>query len=220
MLRELRAKGVEIHSVGDQDAATGLGAEARVLVHGGIKLVARAAGATPTTVSRGVAELEAGGDPSPRVREAGAGRKRQTVTAPGLTAALLALVEPDERGDPMSPLRWTTKSTRALAQELTTSGHLVSAWMIANLLHEEGFNLQGNAKQVEGTVHGDRDAQFTYLNEQSATHMKAGRPVISVDTKKKEIIGLYKNGGQAMASGRRSGPGERARFPRPRAGQS
>ena len=173
-----------------------LGAEARVLGHGGIKLVARAAGASPGTVSRGVAELEAGGDPSPRVRESGAGRKRQTVTDPGLSDALLALVEPDERGTPMSPLRWTTKSTRTLAKELTKSGHPVSAWTVANLLHEQGFSLQGNAKQVEGTIHEDRDAQFKYLNAQSLTHMNAGQPVISVDTKKKEIVGLYKNAGQ------------------------
>src|SRR5664279_3878975 len=108
-----------------------LGAEARVLGHGGIKLVARAAGASPTTVSRGVAELEAGNGPSARVRQPGAGRKAQTVTDHGLTDALLGLVEPEERGDPMSPLRWTTKSTRALATELTSTGHPVSAWTVA-----------------------------------------------------------------------------------------
>jgi transposase len=173
-----------------------LGAEARVLGHGGIKLVARAAGASPTTVSRGVAELEAGGAPSPRVRQPGAGRKLHTVTDPGLTDALLALVQPDERGDPMSPLRWTVKSTRGLARALSESGHPVSAWTVANLLHEQGFSLQGNAKQVEGAGHDDRDAQFAYLNEQSAAHIAAGQPVISVDTKKKELVGLYKNAGQ------------------------
>ena len=173
-----------------------LGAEARVLGHGGIKLVARAAGASPSTVSRGVAELESGSDPSKRVREPGAGRKPRTITDPGLTGALLALVEPEERGDPMSPLRWTTKSTRALARELSSSGHRVSAWTVANLLHEHGFSLQGNAKQVEGAAHQDRDAQFTYLNNQSAEHIAAGQPVISVDTKKKELVGLFKNGGQ------------------------
>ena len=173
-----------------------LGAEARVLGHGGIKLVARAAGASPTTVSKGVAELEAGVDPSSRVRQPGAGRKPQTVTDPGLTDALLGLVEPEERGDPMSPLRWTTKSTRALAAELTSTGHPVSAWTVANLLHGQGFSLQGNQKQVEGTAHEDRDAQFRYLNDQSTEHIAAGQPVISVDTKKKELVGLYKNGGR------------------------
>ena len=173
-----------------------MGAEARVLGHGGIKLVARAAGASPTTVSKGVAELETGDEPLERTRRSGGGRKAQTVTDPGLVDALLALVEPEERGDPMSPLRWTTKSTRTLARELSECGHQVSAWTIANLLHEQGFSLQGNQKQVEGTAHEDRDAQFFYLNEQSAEHIAAGQPVISVDTKKKELVGLYKNGGR------------------------
>ena len=173
-----------------------LGAEARVLGHGGIKLVARAAGASPTTVSRGVAELEAGVDPSSRVRQPGAGRKPQTVTDPGLSDALLGLVEPEERGDPMSPLRWTVKSTRTLARELTATGHQVSAWTVANLLHEQGFSLQANQKQLEGAAHPDRDAQFGYLNGQSTEHIAAGQPVISVDTKKKELIGLHKNAGQ------------------------
>ena len=135
-----------------------MGAEARVLGHGGIKLVARAAGASPSTVSRGVDELEAGEAPSARVRQPGGGRKPRTVTDPGLTGALLALVEPDERGDPMSPLRWTTKSLRTLARELTRTGHPVSAWTVGNLLHEQGFSLQANTKQVEGTAHEDRDA--------------------------------------------------------------
>ena len=173
-----------------------MGAEARSLGHGGIKAVARAAGASPTTVARGVAELEAGGDPLKRVRQPGAGRKPQTLKDPGLVAALLSLVEPEERGDPMSPLRWTTKSIRALADELSRTGHRVSAWTVANLLHEQGFSLQGNAKQVEGKVHADRDAQFSYLNNQSREHLNAGQPVISVDTKKKELIGLFTNRGK------------------------
>ena len=173
-----------------------MGAEARSLGHGGIKAVARAAGASPTTVARGVAELGAGGDPLKRVRQPGAGRKPQTLKDPGLVAALLSLVEPEERGDPMSPLRWTTKSIRALADELSRTGHRVSAWTVANLLHEQGFSLQGNAKQVEGKVHADRDAQFSYLNNQSREHLNAGQPVISVDTKKKELIGLFTNRGK------------------------
>ncbi len=172
-----------------------LGAEARSLGHGGIALVARAAGLSTVTVAKGVAELEAGGDPLGRARRPGGGRKPQTVTDPGLVKALLALVEPEERGDPMGPLRWTTKSTRGLAAELTRAGHPVSAWTVANLLHEQGFSLQGNSKQVEGTAHPDRDAQFRYLNDQSAAHMAAGQPVISVDTKKKELVGNYKNNG-------------------------
>jgi len=173
-----------------------MGAEARVLGHGGIKVVARAAGVNAVTVSKGAAEFESGSDPLKRVRQPGGGRKPQTVKDPGLLDALLRLVEPDQRGDPCSPLRWTTKSTRTLTQELTRSGHPVSAWTVANLLHEQGFSLQGNAKQVEGTVHEDRDVQFKYLNAQSAAHINAGQPVISVDTKKKEIVGLFKNDGQ------------------------
>lgn len=172
-----------------------LGAEARSLGHGGIALVARAAGLSTVTVAKGVAELEAGGDPLGRARRPGGGRRPQTLTDPGLVQALLALVEPEERGDPMGPLRWTTKSTRALAAELTHAGHPVSAWTVANLLHEQGFSLQANSKQVEGTAHPDRDAQFRYLNDQSAAHMAAGQPVISVDTKKKELVGNYKNNG-------------------------
>ena len=173
-----------------------LGAEARVLGHGGIKAVARASGVSAVTVSKGAAELEAGEAPLERVRRSGAGRKPQTVTDPGLVAALLGLVEPGERGDPMSPLRWTVKSTRTLARELTGTGHPVSAWTVANLLHEQGFSLQANAKQVEGAAHPDRDAQFRYLNEQSTEHIAAGQPVISVDTKKKELVGLFSNDGQ------------------------
>src|SRR5512147_3036421 len=162
-----------------------IGAEARSLGHGGIRLVARAAGVREGTVSRGVAELELGQAPLGRVRRAGGGRKKATELDPGLLPALLALVEPDERGDPMSPLRWTTKSTRKLAAELTRQGHRVSADTVGNLLQEEGFSLQANAKTVEGAQHPDRDAQFRYLNEQARDHRDAGDVVISVDTKKK-----------------------------------
>lgn len=114
---------------------------------------------------------------------------------PGLRLALLALVEPDERGDPMSPLRWTTKSIRKLAAELTRQGHRVCADTVAGLLREEGFSLQANAKTIEGAQHPDRDAQFRYLNEQARDHRDAGDPVISVGGKKKELIGGYRNSG-------------------------
>ena len=173
-----------------------MGAEARVLGHGGIKVVARAAGVSAVTVSKGAGELEAGDEPLDRVRRPGAGRKPLTSTDLGLVEALLGLVEPDERGDPCSPLRWTIKSTRTLAEELTRSGHRVSAWTVANLLRKQGFSLQGNIKAVEGSAHVDRDAQFAYLNDQSAAHIAAGQPVISVDTKKKELVGEYKNAGR------------------------
>jgi len=144
-----------------------MGAEARVLGHGGIRLVARAAGVRQATVALGAAELDSGEEPLGRVRRPGGGRKRLADLDPGLRPALLALVEPDERGDPMSPLRWTSKSTRALAGELTGQGHRVSADSVADLLRAEGFSLQGNAKTLEGKQSPDRDGQFRYISEQA-----------------------------------------------------
>ncbi|MBZ9645177.1 ISAzo13 family transposase [Streptomyces sp. PSKA30] len=172
-----------------------MGAEARLLGHGGIRAVARAAQVSETTVRKGVDELEAGEEPLGRVRRPGGGRKKAVDLDPGLRPALLALVEPDERGDPMSPLRWTVKSTRNLAAELTCQGHRVSADTVGDLLREEGFSLQAGAKTIEGKQHPDRDAQFRYINERARQHMDAGQPVISVDTKKKELVGDYKNAG-------------------------
>src|SRR5512142_1552287 len=173
-----------------------MGAEARALGHGGIRLMARAAGVREATVSLGVDELDSGAEPLGRVRRVGGGRKRALDLDPGLRLALLALVEPDERGDPMSPLRWTTKSTRKLAAELTAQGHKVSADTVGDLLRAEGFSLQGNAKTIEGKQHPDRDAQFHYINEQVKAHQGTADPVISVDTKKKELVGQFKNAGR------------------------
>jgi transposase len=173
-----------------------MGAEARALGHGGIRLVARAAAVREATVSLGVDELEAGSEPLGRARRPGGGRKRAADADPGLRPALLALVEPEARGDPMSPLRWTTKSTRNLADELTRQGHKVSADTVGDLLRNEGFSLQGNAKTIEGTRHPDRDAQFRYISEQVKDHQVTGDPVISVDTKKKELTGEFKNAGR------------------------
>ena len=173
-----------------------MAAEARGLGHGGVRAVARAAQASETTVRKGVFELEAGGDPLGRVRRQGGGRERVADVDPGLRPALLAPVEPDVRGDPTSPLRWTVKSTRILARELTRSGHQVSADTVADLLREEDFSLQANARTIEGSQHPDRDAQFRYLNKQAHAHRDTGQPVISVDTKKKELVGEFKNHGR------------------------
>src|SRR5690242_19538199 len=170
-----------------------MGAEAGALGHGGIRLVALAAGAREATVSLGVSELESGAEPLGRARRPGGGRKRSADLDPGLVPALLALVEPEERGDPMSPLRWTVKSTRNLAGELARQGHRVSADTVGDLLRAEGFSLQGNAKTLEGTRHPDRDAQFRYISEQVKTYQDGGSPVISVDTKKKELTGQLEN---------------------------
>src|SRR5215211_6548523 len=168
-----------------------LAVEARLLGHGGVRAVAQVAGVSETTVRRGVVELEAGEAPFPpgRVRRPGGGRKAAAQQDPDLLPALLALVEPDERGDPMSPLRWTTKSLRHLAEELTRQGHPVSAPTVGRLLKREGFSLQANVKTLEGAQHPDRDAQFRYLNEQVKDHQGDGEPVISVDTKKREQLG-------------------------------
>jgi len=119
-----------------------------------------------------------------------------TKTDPGVRAALLALVEPESRGDPQSPLRWTTKSLRHLADELAEAGHQVSAPTVAGLLREENFSLQGNAKTIEGGRHPDRDAQFAHINAATEEHIAAGQPVISVDGKKKELVGNFRGGGR------------------------
>lgn len=174
-----------------------LGAEARLLGHGGIGLVAKAAGVSRKTVAAGVSELDSGQAPLGRARRDGGGRKKATVTDPALLDALDALVDPESRGDPMTRLRWTTRSTRNLADELGRQGRVVSHDTVARLLAEDlGYSLQANAKTVEGRQHPDRDAQFRYLNDQVAAHIVAGQPVISADTKKKELVGNFKNGGR------------------------
>jgi hypothetical protein len=179
----------------ERSARLVLAGEARWLGHGGIAAVARASGASRSRIQQGVAELESGAEPLGRVRRPGGGRKPAAAADPGLVPALLRLVEPTRRGDPTSALCWTTLSTRRLAAELSAAGHLVSQETVAKLLRAEGFSLQANAKTVEGSQHPDRDAQFSYLNDQAGEHLAAGQPVISVDTKKKELVGAYKNGG-------------------------
>jgi hypothetical protein len=175
-----------------------LAAEARSLGHGGVSLVSRASGVSRVTVSAGVSELEAGLEPSPgRARRPGGGRKPLTENDPDLVDALDALVEPETRGDPMTRLRWTTKSTRNLAGELARQGHRVSHNSVARLLAGPlEYSLQANAKTVEGKQNPDRDAQFRYINDQVTTALTDGEPVISVDAKKKELVGEYANTGR------------------------
>jgi hypothetical protein len=161
-----------------------LGAAARALGYGGVSRVARLADASRPTVRRGAAELDQPVDPRGRIRQHD-GPKRRRDTDPGLLQALDRLVDPDTRGDPESPLRWTCKSTRELAQALTAQGHPVSDDTVGRLLREQGYRLQRTVKTLEGAQHQVRDAQFRYLNEQAKVHLAEGQPVVSVDTKKK-----------------------------------
>ena len=163
---------------------------------GGQRRVAEASGLARNTLIAGARELAAGAGPSPRVRRPGAGRKRKIDLDPDLLVLLDEMVDEESRGDPMSPLRWTAKSTRELARALTTAGHDVSSTLVRELLGLLGFSLQAPAKAIEGRQHPDRDGQFRYLNGQAGEHLDAGEPVISVDTKKKELVGEYANGGQ------------------------
>lgn len=172
------------------------GAVARSLGRGGKSRVAAASGLSRNTVIKGQAEVEAGVVRSDRIRAPGAGDKKAIDKQPGLLAALDELVHPDTRGNPMSPLRWTLKSTYELARELTGQGFQASAELVRRTLHDMGFSLQAPAKQNEGSAHPDRDGQFNHINNLAAERLAAGDPVISVDTKKKELIGNYANGGR------------------------
>ena len=158
--------------------------------------MSRTAGLSRPTITKAIGEL--GEEPLGlgRVRREGGGRRSANEVDPELTEALEHLVDPDSRGDPESPLRWTVKSIRQLASALTESGHPVSPNTVAALLKWLGYSLQSNAKVVEGSQHPDRNAQFNYINEQVRRHLKRGEPVVSVDTKKKELVGNYKNSGR------------------------
>jgi hypothetical protein len=176
-------------------------AEADALARGGVSAVATATGLSRTTITAGQRELrhraEHPDDPaSPRIRRPGGGGKRLTETDPGLLKALDGLVDPVTRGDPCSPLRWTCKSTRRLADELTRQGHPACARSVAALLLSAGYSLQANRKTREGGKHPDRNAQFEHINAQVAALQRRGQPVVSVDTKKKELVGDFRNGGQ------------------------
>jgi transposase len=171
------------------------GASASLLGRGGKTKVADAAGMSRNTVIRATSEVEAGIDPDDRQRASGGGDKPAIDKQPGLLAALDELVHPSTRGNPMSLARWTSKSTYVLADELVRQGYSVSAELVRRLLHQLGYSLQAPSKQKEGTQSPDRDAQFNYLDETARAFIKDGQPVISVDTKKKELVGEFSNGG-------------------------
>src|SRR4029453_12695745 len=167
------------------------GAQARALGRGGIAAAGRASGRSRSTVRIGTTEIDQGPQVTGRVRRPGAGRPKAADRDPGLLAALDGLVEPTARGGPESPLRCTCTSTPNLAHELTAQGHPVSARTVAELLVDMDYSLPATSKQTEGAQHPDRDDQFRYVNEQAREQLAAGQPVISVDTKKKEVVGTW-----------------------------
>jgi len=172
-------------------------ADAQSLGRGGISLVSAASGLSRTTIHRGLRELQGDLIADERVRQAGGGRKRIKQQQPAVLRELEQLVAPTTRGDPMSPLRWTCKSTSKLAEELRRKGYPISARTVARLLEKDlDYSLQANRKTKEGASHPDRNAQFEYIAEQTRTFQQRGQPVISVDTKKKELVGEFKNGGR------------------------
>ncbi|MCA9018021.1 MAG: ISAzo13 family transposase, partial [Planctomycetaceae bacterium] len=174
--------------------------EARDLGYGGVSLVSKATGISRPTICVGLQELDLPTrqreSEASRVRRTAGGRHRITYHDPDLIAALESLVEPLTRGDPESPLRWTCKSTRKLAEELTRISHPVSSSTVRDLLHQSGYSLQANCKTREGRSHPDRNAQFEFIDRSVSQFLRRGQPAISVDTKKKELVGDFKNGGE------------------------
>lgn len=185
-------------SLNERQRRLALAAEARSWGHGGISAVHRATGVSMPTIRRGIRELDTENDfvPEGRVRAPGGGRKRAEEATPGLADCLDSLIEPGARGDPESPLRWTTKSTRNLAAELAAQGHNASHTLVRKMLHAAGYSLQGTRKTLEGKQHPDRDAQFCYINTLVEKFLASGDPVISVDTKKKELVGRFAQAGR------------------------
>src|SRR6266849_1950752 len=189
--------------------------EATQIGYGGVTLVSHACGLSRVTINKGIRELSAPPLSEDRIRQPGGGRRRLELEDPGLVTLLESLVEPLTRGDPESPLRWTCKSTRTLAGELVYRKHPVSHEKVAQYLRDLGYSLQGNRKTEEGEEHPDRDAQFRHINREVRQAMTQGWPVISVDTKKKELVGNFENKGRQW---RRQGTGERVKghdFPDP-----
>ena len=177
--------------------------EARSLGYGGVSKVRRACGLSRKAIAKGMHEISDGNTMPGRIRRSGAGRKKITVRDPKLFASLEHLVEPETRGDPESPLRWICKSTRALAAQLTGKKHPVSHEKVAQLLRDQNYSLQSNRKTEEGADHPDRDAQFRHINAQVKRALATGIPVISVDTKKKELLGNYENSGKQWLSAKK-----------------
>ena len=175
-------------------------AEAKSLGHGGIKAVAEASGLSRRSIERAKAETDKDSSlppcPKPRVRRPGGGRKKLVAQDPELLEALDELVDPATRGDPMSPLRWTSKSTAKLSQELKNAGHPISANTVADLLRHSGYSLQSVRKKMEGASHEDRDLQFRFINDSVTRFQECGHPVVSIDAKKKELIGAFHNKGR------------------------
>jgi hypothetical protein len=170
--------------------------EARSLGWGGVAAVALATGLSDRTVRNGIREIGRSNELGDRQRKPGAGRKRRESEQPGILMALDALVEPDTRGDPMSPLRWTCKSTRSLAAELNSQGFVISSVKVGELLKLQGYSLQSNRKTVEGKQHPERDAQFRFIAKRVRARSRCGEPAISIDTKRKETLGNLKNAGK------------------------
>ena len=193
----LRRKFFDVWSLLDERSRRLMAAsEARSLGYGGVSKVRRACGLSRKAIAKGMHEISEGNTMPGRIRRSGAGRKKITVRDPKLLASLEHLVEPETRGDPESPLRWICKSTRALAAQLTGKKHPVSHEKVAQLLRDQNYSLQSNRKTEEGADHPDRDAQFRHINAQVKRALATGIPVISVDTKKKELLGNYENSGK------------------------
>jgi hypothetical protein len=171
--------------------------EARALGRGGVSLMSRISGLARSTIYHGLADIrDHVSAPSGRIRKPGGGRKKKSSEDPTLVADLMRLVEPTTRGDPMQPLLWTTRSLRNLVNGLAAKGHKVSPTVVSDLLRDMGYSLQANSKTREGTQHIDRDAQFRYINTQALAFLAANEPLISVDTKKKELVGNFQNNGR------------------------
>lgn len=193
----LRRKFLDVLSLLDERSRRLMAAsEARSLGYGGVSKVRRACGLSRKAIVKGMHEISGGNTMPGRIRRPGAGRKKITESDPKLLASLEHLVEPETRGDPESPLRWICKSTRTLAAQLTGKKHPVSHEKVAQLLRDQNYSLQSNRKTEEGADHPDRDAQFRHINAQVKRALATGIPVISVDTKKKELLGNYKNSGR------------------------